>query len=188
MTAPWLALQRNGGKPLTPGSGHRQVAGTSHPAHRVRPAGALASPGGKGAARDPLLKRPGGPLVSLARAHTRLCVDTHEGSRGTARAEWDTCDAPLPLGPQPQGTSAVSALQLLAPRAHTRTHTHTHSHTHPIHTRRAQHTLLGPVLRGLPGARPLRCRSSLTRGVTWRPTPIRLSRGSGGCRNERAAP
>ena len=82
----------------------------------------------------------------VARAHTRVCAHT-QGLPGDCGQTRTPVTPPSARPTQPQGISAVSALQLcgfwLPELTHARKNT---PPPRPIHTWRAQHTLTGPVL------------------------------------------
>lgn len=190
-TAPWLAPQRNGAHALTLGWGTARLQGTSHPAHPGQTRRGSGQPRGKGgAAPGPSSQTSGRASGVTCSKGTHALVRAHtQGLPSGLRAERDTCDAPSARPTQPQGTSAVSALQLcgfwLPELTHARTYTHSLTHTPHPHTESTAHAHGTRPLRALPGApAPRRCRSSLQplpshEGRPGAPTPIMLSRCSG---------
>ena len=128
-------------------------------------------------------------MSCAARARTRVCVHTHRGSRGL-RADQDTCDAPSARPTQPQGISAVSALQLCGFWLPELTHTHTPS-THGEHSTRSQDPFSEGSARS-PGPRQLQEQSAaplLTGGLAWCSQCPSCSGGAQGrCQNEEQHP
>lgn len=185
MTAPWLALQRNGANPLTLGQGTARLQGTSHPAHPGQTSRGSGQPRGKGGAAPGPSSQTSGRASGVTCSkgtHALVCGHT-QGLPGGLRAEWDTCDAPLRSAHTAPGhISCVSSAASGSQSSHTHAHTHTHSHTHTPHphTESTAHAPGTCPLRGLPGApAPPGAGAVSHEGRPGAPTPIRLSRGSG---------
>lgn len=180
MTAPWLALQRNGANPLTLGQGTARLQGTSHPAHPGQTSRGSGQPRGKGGAAPGPSSQTSGRASGVTCSkgtHALVCGHT-QGLPGGLRAEWDTCDAPLRSAHTHQLCQLCSFW--LPELTHARTYTYSLTHTPHPHTESTAHAPGTCPLRGLPGApAPPGAGAVSHEGRPGAPTPIRLSRGSG---------